>query len=102
MSNIRVISHQSLLDLANQETGSIETAFDWAVENSISVTEILEPGRLLKVPKSEFISTEIASYFKRSKKSIATGLTKYQAENIDEEESFGIGSMAIGSTFIVR
>lgn len=67
MTKVRVITHQSLLDLANQETGTIETAFDWAVQNDISITQILEPGQVLEVPKSEFISQEVAGYFKRNK-----------------------------------
>ena len=102
MSKVNIISHQSILDLANQETGSIETAFDWALQNNISLTEVLQPGQVLEVPKSDFKSDELTAYFKRNKKTIATGLTQFEADNDDVEDSFGIGSMIIESTFIVR
>ncbi len=39
---------QSLLDLALQECGSIEAAFDMAVQNGLSVTSELTSGQLLE------------------------------------------------------
>ncbi len=97
---MRVIAGQSLSDIAVQEDGTIETVFDWALANNISVTEILKAGTVLVNPNSEHKDTERASYFKGIQKKIATALTNQNYELVVADE--GIGAMIIEQTFIVR
>lgn len=96
---ITVIESQSLFDIAIQECGSVLTAFELALTNGFSITDDLAPGQKLIASNSEFINNEVANYFKGKNLMVATGYI------IDEGEVFlpklGIGTMAIGSTFIV-
>lgn len=96
---MRVISGQSLSDIAVQEDGNIETVFEWALKNGKSITEKLVPGELLVNPNSELKDKPLSEYFKGVQKKIATGITKQNFELIVADE--GIGAMIIESTFIV-
>lgn len=97
--SVRVISGQSLSDIAVQEDGNIDTVFEWALQNGKSITEKLVPGELLKSPNSILRDKPISEYFTGVQKKLATGITKQNHELIVADE--GIGSMAIGTTFIV-
>lgn len=94
-----VVNHnQSLLDLSVQENGSVATAFELALLNGISLTDALIPGQQLNFVKSTLADDEIVGYFKNKKVKIATGFQN----NETLLPQLGIGSMRIGSTFIVR
>ena len=94
---ITINHNQSLLDLAIQKNGSITTAFELALLNGISLTEELVPGQKLNFEKSTFSDDEIVNYFDNKKTMIATGF-----QNSDSIlPHLGIGTMAIGTTFIV-
>jgi hypothetical protein len=72
-NTINVIESQSLLDIAIQEDGCVLAVFDWALNNDISVTDFLVPGKKIKMPKSEtFRYNEIANHFKNSNTNVAT------------------------------
>lgn len=96
MSKTKLYQGQSLFDKANETTGSVENAFDMALLNAMSITDSLEIGQeLLTVPAT---NKTVVLFF--SEKRPATGIT-------NEQESIlipilGIGTMTIGSTFIVR
>jgi capsid protein len=94
-----VQENQSLIDIAIQEEGSFLVAFEWAVENGLSITDELFPGQKLKAPNSVFKNNDVANYFKGKNQSIATGFNETNKDLIPE---LGIGSMTIGSTFTVR
>lgn len=97
---IYAIENQSLFDVAIQESGSILVAFDWALKNGLSLTEDLAPGQQLTSPNSDFINADVAGYFKGKKQMIATGFNIGDGQSMIPE--LGIGTMVIGSTFIVR
>ena len=97
---IYAIENQSLFDVAIQESGSILVAFDWALKNGLSLTEDLAPGQQLISPNSDFINADVAGYFKGKKQMIATGFNIGDGQSMIPE--LGIGTMVIGSTFIVR
>lgn len=69
---ITVIPNQSILDIAVQESGSVLAAFDWAVNNALSLTDDLIPGQQLAPTNSEFRIEAIAQYFADNKQNIAT------------------------------
>jgi hypothetical protein len=94
-----VIENQSLLDIAIQEDGSVLAAFDWAFANGLSITDDLFPGQKLIAPVSAYRNADVANYFLGKRQLIATGF------NIEDGSSIiptlGIGTMRIGTTFIV-
>lgn len=98
--SIRVISGQSLSDIAVQEDGNIDTVFEWALQNGKSITEKLTPGETLISPNSELKDKPISEYFTGVQKKLATGITNQNHELIVPDE--GIGAMILGTTFIVQ
>lgn len=96
---ITVIPEQSLFDVATQEDGSVQATFEWAVKNGFSITDDLAPGQQLLTPNSSFINAEVANYFKGKKQMIATGFNTADGQSIIP--TLGIGTMRIGTTFIV-
>ena len=97
---IYVIENQSVFDVAIQESGSVLSAFDWTFKNGLSITEDLAPGQQLISPNSDFINADVASYFKGKKQMIATGFSIEDGDSMIP--TLGIGTMRIGTTFIVR
>jgi capsid protein len=91
-----VIENQTVFDIAIQESGSVLTAFDWAVKNGISITDDLDPGQLIAEADSSFKNGEVASYFKGKKQMIATAMKKPPIP-----PGLGIGFMKIGINFKV-
>lgn len=69
---IVVIENQTLFDIAIQEDGSALSAFDWAVSNNLSITDILKPGQKLTHPVSKYRNVEVVNYFKDKNQFIAT------------------------------
>lgn len=96
----QVLHNQSILDIAIQNNGTSVSAFELAFENGLSITEELTPGQGLEVSKSILIDTTIVAFFQNKNQIIATGFNN--SENEDILPQLGIGTMIIGSTFIVR
>lgn len=71
MNKVRVLQRQSLLDIALQETGTIEAAFDIAVANGISITDYV-PGTILTIPDTAPVNEQILAYYKTNFISPAT------------------------------
>lgn len=63
MNNVQVLNRQSLIDIALQETGTIEAAFDIAFANGLSVTDYV-PGTVLVIPDNVVINEQILKYYK--------------------------------------
>ena len=79
---MRVIGNQSLLDIAVQESGSVLTVFEWALNNGKSITEPLTPGEELQEPDSNLTDVDRKIYFRSINRKIAT-----QSEDIDTSPS---------------
>lgn len=77
---VKVIHNQSLLDIAIQEYGTIEAAFDLALANDLEVTDMLAPGMTLELPVSEYEDREMARYFKSRNNHPATGIFEISEE----------------------
>ena len=71
MLSIVVKNRQSLLDIALQETGTIEAAFDIAVANGLSITDYV-PGQMLVIPDTAKVDDKILAYYKDNEISPAT------------------------------
>ena len=96
---ITIIENQSLLDVAIQADGNAQAAFEWALNNGISITDSLVPGQQFKMPKSEaFRHEDLSIYFKS--RNVATG---FSIENSDLPIPLeGIGAMIIETSYIVN
>lgn len=99
---LTVKHNQSLFDLAIQEFGSPEAAIEIALLNDLSITDRLESGQELELPKeSEFENNEVLKYY--SKNNIKPATSDSIEGTVDSINTLdGIGYMVIESTFIVR
>ena len=91
---------QSWFDIAIRYTGSVMNAYAIAFDNGFSVTDAIVPGQTILILDSILISTKEVAYFEGHDIMPATGFNTESTEipTLD----LGIGSMAIGTTFIVR
>ena len=98
---ITALHNQSLLDLALQHTGTIESIFELAVLNEKSVTDDMVAGASLNVPPlSEGArNKDILSYYTAKKIQPATAFTKEDEQVFERLE--GISIWAINLDFVV-
>lgn len=90
---VTVEPRQSLIDLAIQETGSVEAAIEMVDMNDISITGELDPGAKVMVPGVKKRATQ--QYYANRKLKPATG-------DIGENTTLeGIGYWGIEYDFIV-
>jgi hypothetical protein len=88
-----IIDRQNLLDIALQETGSIEGVFELATANDIAVSDEVSAGTELKVPEGN-INADVLRQYKANNIKPATG-------NIQDAEILeGIGYWHIEMDFI--
>ncbi|MGY0426003.1 MAG: hypothetical protein ACWIPI_04120 [Polaribacter sp.] len=87
-----VIYNQNLLDIAIQEYGTPYAVFDLAAVNDLSITDDLEEGVALELPKNSFEEKEVADYYKKKQIRPATA-----TKTIINNQSLGIGYMTISS-----
>ncbi|QKG57013.1 hypothetical protein GKZ68_10465 [Hymenobacter sp. BRD128] len=73
MSQTLVTAGQSLVDVALQELGSVETLFDLADAQGLAITDLLTPGQVLTVPASVASQPGIVTYFSQRTQRINTG-----------------------------
>jgi len=92
---------QTWFDLAVNHTGSTINAYSIAFANGgRSVTDEITPGEAILIPVEVSIVKKEVEYLENKKAIPATGIALADFEEINPE--LGIGSMAIGTTFIVR
>ena len=94
---ITVLHNQSLLDLALQHTGTIESIFELAVLNEKSVTDDMVAGASLLI--GEISNKDILSYYTAKNIQPATAFTKEDKQVLDRLE--GISIWAINLDFVV-
>lgn len=98
---VTVLVLQSWFDIAIQHTGSATNAYSIAYANGGgSVTDDPEPGRQIIIPTIVSKFKKEVQYLENKKAIPATGITSGDLERINP--ALGIGSMTIGTTFIVR
>jgi hypothetical protein len=64
MNKTIISDGQSLVDVALQELGSVESLFDLADANGLAITDALAAGQVLAVPSSSGTVVTIATYFR--------------------------------------
>lgn len=94
----QILHNQSLLDVSIQNIGTGLSAFDIGFKNGLSITDDLTPGTIIEVTASDLLDTELVDFFNNKKHIIATGFNGQDSDIIPE---LGIGTMTIGTTFIV-
>ena len=98
---ITVLHNQSLLDLALQHLGTIESIFELAILNEKSVTDDMVAGAPLNVPpfSAGARNKDILAYYTAKKIQPATAFTKSDKQVFERLE--GISIWAINLDFIV-
>lgn len=96
---ITVLHNQSLLDLALQHTGTIESIFEFAEANSFNITDDVVAGKTLVLPAEAFTNKDILSYYTAKKIQPATAFTKEDEQVFERLE--GISIWAINLDFVV-
>ncbi|WP_311334970.1 hypothetical protein [Capnocytophaga sputigena] len=96
---ITALHNQSLLDLALQHTGTIESIFEFAEANSLNITDDVWVGNTLVLPAEVFSNKDILAYYTAKNIQPATALTKADEQVFERLD--GISIWAINLDFIV-
>ena len=96
---ITVLHNQSLLDLALQHTGTIESVFEFAKANTINITDDVQAGKTLVLPAEAFTNKDILGYYTAKNLQPATAFSKEDEQVFERLE--GISIWAINLDFIV-
>lgn len=99
MRSVMVQNKQSFFDIAIQELGSIEGAFEMALNNGFSVADNLPVNTELKVEAAP-LRPEIVNFYRSKGIVPATGLTQQELQVL--EAPSGIDHWAIGKDFMVQ
>nr|DAT37231.1 MAG TPA: hypothetical protein [Caudoviricetes sp.] len=96
---ITALHNQSLLDLALQHTGTIESVFEFAEANTLNITDDVVAGKTLVLPAEIFSNKDILNYYTAKNLQPATAFTKEDEQVAKRLE--GISIWAINLDFIV-
>ena len=94
---VKVLPLQSLLDIAVQHTGAVESVFAIAVANGLSLTDDLPAGAEIKIPDSANKDSDVLNYYTAKRLQPATAVVMLpEAERLE-----GIGYWVIQTDFKV-
>lgn len=79
----KVFNNQTLFDIAILNDGTIDSAFDWALVNGLSITDDLVPEQILINPNSIYKIEKVADFFKYRNQNLGTAI---RALNINNEQ----------------
>ena len=96
---ITALHNQSLLDLALQHTGTIESVFELAEANALNITDDVQAGVPLYLGEGLGVRNEILSYYTAKNLKPATAFTKEDEQVFERLE--GISIWAINLDFVV-
>lgn len=96
---VAALHNQSLLDLALQHTGTIESVFELAEANALNITDEVVAGKTLVLPVEAFTNKDILAYYTAKNLQPATAFTKEDEQVAKRLE--GISIWAINLDFIV-
>ena len=96
---VTVLHNQSLLDLALQHTGTIESVFEFAEANTINITDDVQAGKTLVLPAEAFTNKDILGYYTAKNLQPATAFSKEDEQVFERFE--GISIWAINLDFVV-
>lgn len=92
-------SRQSLLDIAIQECGAFEAAYELAERNGLAVTDDLKPGTELEFIQEDVIKKQVVAHLAARRIKPATAASE---EDTSLAPCGGIGFMGIEIDFIVK
>jgi len=96
---ITALHNQSLLDLALQHTGTIESVFELAEANNLNITDDVQAGTPLYLGEGLGVRNEILAYYTAKNLQPATAFSKEDEQVFERLE--GISIWAINLDFIV-
>ncbi|WP_314083926.1 hypothetical protein [Capnocytophaga gingivalis] len=96
---VTVLHNQSLLDLALQHTGTIESIFELAEANTLNISDDVVAGKTLVLPAEAFTNKDILGYYTAKNLQPATAFSKEDEQVFERLE--GISIWAINLDFIV-
>ena len=96
---VTALHNQSLLDLALQHTGTIESVFELAEANALNINDDVVAGKTLVLPAEAFSNKDILNYYTAKNLQPATAFTKEDEQVFERLE--GISIWAINLDFIV-
>ena len=96
---VTALHNQSLLDLALQHTGTIESVFDLAEANNLNITDDVQAGKTLVLPTEAFSNKDILAYYTAKNLQPATAFSKADEQVAKRIE--GISIWAINLDFVV-
>ena len=96
---ITALHNQSLLDLALQHTGTIESVFEFAEANTLNITDDVQAGKTLVLPAEAFSNKDILNYYTAKNLQPATAFSKEDEQVAKRLE--GISIWAINLDFVV-
>ena len=96
---ITALHNQSLLDLALQHTGTIESVFELAKDNALNITDEVVAGNTLVLSAETFTNKDILSYYTAKKLQPATAFSREDEQVFERLE--GISIWAINLDFVV-
>ncbi|MDO4782625.1 MAG: hypothetical protein Q4A09_05325 [Capnocytophaga felis] len=94
-----VLHNQSLLDVALQHTGTIESLFELALANGISITDDLTAGQTFDVPSNVQKDKDILNYYVAKNIQPTTAFSQEDKQLTEKPE--GISIWAINLDFKV-
>ena len=96
---ITALHNQSLLDLALQHTGTIESVFELAEANNLNITDDVQAGTPLYLGEGLGVRNEILAYYTAKNLQPATAFSKEDEQVFERLE--GISIWAINLDFVV-
>ena len=96
---ITALHNQSLLDLALQHTGTIESVFEFAEANALNITDDVVASKTLVLPADVFSNKDILNYYTAKNLQPATAFSKEDEQVAKRLE--GISIWAINLDFVV-
>ena len=96
---ITALHNQSLLDLALQHTGTIESVFEFTEANALNITDDVQAGTPLYLGEGLGVRNEILAYYTAKNLQPATAFSKEDEQVFERLE--GISIWAINLDFIV-
>lgn len=96
---VTVLHNQSLLDLALQHTGTIESIFELAEANTLNISDDVVAGKTLVLPAEAFTNKDILGYYTAKNLQPATAFSKEDEQVFEILE--GISIWLINLDFVV-
>ena len=96
---VTVLHNQSLLDLALQHTGTIESIFEFAEAKALNISDDVVAGKTLVLPAEAFTNKDILAYYTAKNLQPATAFSKEDEQVFERLE--GISIWAINLDFVI-